>query len=394
MCLIFSSASFAQQPTPLSDVVSGNNAFAFDLYSKLKSTKGNIFFSPYSVSTALAMTYAGARGNTEKQMMSVLHFGKNEKAFHEGVGALQARINEIQKKGDVKLGIANGLWLQKDFKFLPAFLQLAGMNYDAGLNYVDYVHETEKARGEINSWVEDKTNKKIKDLIKPGVLDDLTRLVLANAIYFKGSWAIKFDTAQTKVVPFWKSKSDSEKVKTMNLRGHEFGYAEDTLNQFLELPYAGKGLSMIIILPKTKTGLQATEAGLTSKSMTAITNRFKNAEVDVFLPKIRTTHEFLLNEVLESAGMTDAFGAGADFSGMTGNKTLHISAVIHKAFVDINEEGTEAAAATAVVVTARCMPVYRPPTVFRADHPFLFLIRDNTTGSILFLGRIVDPTVE
>jgi serpin B len=340
------------------------------------------------------MTYAGARGNTEKQMMSVLHFDKNNKAFHEGFGALQARINEIQKKGAVKLGIANSLWIQKDFKFLPEFLHLTSSNYDAGLNYVDYAGETEKARVEINSWVEGKTNDKIKDLIGPGLLTQQARLVLANAIYFKGSWAIKFDTAQTKEMPFWKSKSDSVKVMTMTLRGHEFKYAEDTLSQYLELPYAGKDLSMIIVLPKTRAGLQASEVGLTQKAIAAIIALLRDQKVDAFIPKFKTTESFLLNKPLESAGMTDAFGSGADFTGMTGNKALYISAVIHKAFVDVNEEGTEAAAATAVVMVKQSAHVYHPPTVFRADHPFLFLIRDNTTGSILFWGRIVDPKTE
>jgi serpin B len=392
LCLLPVCLALGRQEAGLSDIVAGNNAFAFDLYAQLKSAEGNIFFSPYSISTALAITYAGARGITEKQMMMVLHFGKNEKALHEGFGKLQAGINEMQKQGDVKLSVANSLWMQKDYKFLPEFLEMTGKNYEAEFNYADYKNETEKARVEINTWVENRTNDKIKELIRPGVLDASTRMVLANAIYFKGAWATKFDTAKTKEMPFWVSARDSVKAKMMNAGGKEFGYGENQSVQILDMPYAGRELSMIVILPRTKAGLGDFEKEIRAVLFDSLCAGMRQEKVVVYLPKFTTTRECVLKKVLQKMGITDAFDdVSADFSGMSGNKDLKISEVIHKAFVDVNEEGTEAAAATAVVVGLRGLPAYHKPLIFRADHPFLFLIRDNATGSILFMGRMVNP---
>jgi serine protease inhibitor len=392
LCLLPASLALGQPKAGLSDIVAGNNAFAFDLYAQLKSAEGNIFFSPYSISTALAMTYAGARGNTGKQMMRVLHFGKNETAFHEGFGKLQAGINEARRQGDVKLSVANGLWMQKDYKFLAEFLEMTGKNYGAELNYADYKNETEKARVEINTWVEGRTNDKIKELIRPGVLDASTRMVLANAIYFKGAWATKFDTAKTEEMPFRVSARDSVKMKMMNTGEKEFGYGENKSVQILDMPYAGRELSMIVILPRTKTGLGDFEKEIRAELFDSLCAGMRQEKVVVYLPKFTTTRECVLKKVLQKMGITDAFSEeSADFSGMSSNKDLKISEVIHKAFVDVNEEGTEAAAATAVVVGLRCAPVYHKPHIFRADHPFLFVIRDNTTGSILFMGRMVNP---
>jgi serpin B len=391
--LLLTSILLAQQPAALSDVVSGNNAFAFDLYAKLKSAKGNIFFSPYSISTALAMTYAGARGNTEKQMMQALHFGKNEKSFHEGFGALQARINDVQKKGDVKLSVANSLWMQKDYRFLPEFLDMTSQNYEAGFNYVDYRNEPEKARVEINKWVEGKTNDKITNLIQPGVLNDSTKMVLADAIYFKGAWANKFLKPFTTNMPFWFSSKDSVIVKMMIRGPNEFDYFENDSIKCISLPYTGNSTSMVIILPMTRNGFKSMEGKTSAGEVSNMISRMKESSVKMYLPKFRTTKDFMLNKELYSMGLRDAFVKGnADFSAMTGNKELNISAVIHKAFVDVDEEGTEAAAATAGALGGGGAPP--PPKkhfTFRADHPFLFLIRDNTTGIILFMGRILNP---
>jgi len=381
---------FAQQKPGLSDIVSGNNAFAFDLYAKLKTSQGNIFFSPYSISTALAMTYAGAKGNTEKQMAGVMHFRKDQKGFHDAFGQMQNRINEVRKKGNVKLSVANSLWMQKDYAFLPAFLDLTKRNYDAAFNYVDYVNAAENARVSINTWVEEKTSDKIKDLIGPGVLDAATKMVLANAIYFKGSWAKKFDTSMTTDMWYWITPKDSVKTRMMTMNGRETGYLDDGKVQCIELPYVGKDLSMIMILPKKRDGLHDVENGLTKGYVDDLVVNLSERDVNVRIPKFKTTKEFLLNSQLSSLGMTDAFTGEADFSGMTGKKDLLISDVIHKAFVEVNEEGTEAAAATAVVMMTKSMPSM-PPT-FCADHPFIFLIRDTATGSILFMGRMVNPT--
>jgi serpin B len=390
ICIAALSISIAEEKPVPNDIVAGNNAFSIELYQKLKNAEGNLFFSPYSISTTLAMTYAGARGNTEKQMATTMHFSLDQNKFHAAFGEFQSHLNEYEKKGDVKLKVANSLWMQKDYAFLPAFLEET-KKYDAGLNYVNFRSETEKARIAINTWVEKKTNDKIQNLIVPGVLNAATRLVLANAIYFKGKWAVPFDSSATKNMPFYVQSDDSVTVPIMCLKGHEFGFMENSDNQCLEMPYAGKDLSMFVILPKKRTGLNELEKSFTEENLTAWTRSIYKEKVLVFIPRFKALKSFLLNKVLSSMGMHDAFGGAADFSGMTGAKDLYISDVIHQAFIDVNEEGTEAAAATAVVMKRMgTLKAALPPT-FRADHPFIFLIRDNHSGAILFLGRITDP---
>jgi serpin B len=388
-CALSASLLFGDQKNEKVTVVSGNNAFAFDLYAKLKSEKGNIFFSPYSISTALAMTYAGAKGNTEKQMAQTLHFGTDQELFHRAFAEVQARINDIQKKETVKLNVTNGLWMQNGYTFLPSFLERTSRNYQAGFNYVDYVKETEKARVSINTWVDEKTNNKIQELLQKGVLNVSTRLVLTNAIYFKGSWAQKFDSTQTKEQIFWTTPKDSVQAKMMNLRGKEFGYVKTPKVECVEIPYVGNDLSMLFLLPAKRDGLFALENKLTQGFVDTLRAGLHKTSVDLCIPKFKTTKDFVLNEKLKSMGMTDAFSSRADFSAMNGKQDLSISAVIHKAFVDVNEAGTEAAAATAVVMMTKSLR--KQPPLFLVDHPFLFLIRDTATGSILFMGRIVNP---
>jgi serpin B len=375
-------------------VVAGNNAFAFDLYGKLKATPGNIFFSPYSISSALTMTYTGARGNTEKQMAVVMHF--DQKSFHPAFGYLQKRLNDVEAKGDVTLSIANGLWMQNDYKFLPDFVELAQKNYRVELQTVDFKHETEKSRLAVNTWVADKTNGKITYLLPPGSVSQLTRLILVNAIYFKGTWFSKFDSALTETASFWTTKKDSIKVKMMATKDFklkdDYRYMEDTILQALEMPYRGKELSMLVVLPKRIDGLHDLEQSISSAWLDSIISNLSQEKVRVRFPKFRATNDFLLGKTLRSMGIIDAFDStAADFSGMTGNRFLHISEVIHKAFVDVNEEGTEAAAATAVAMAAGCAIRPHEPPMFRANHPFLFFIRDNRSGSILFMGKIVHP---
>jgi serpin B len=369
--------------------VTGNTAFALDLYGKLRAQEGNLFLSPYSISTALAMTHGGARGETEAQMAKVLHFDLPQEQLHSAFATLEAGLSGVQKKGKVKLAVANSLWPQKGYAFLPEYLDLCKIQYGTAITPLDYAGAGETARKTINDWVEDKTNKKITDLIAPGVLNALTRMVLVNAIYFKGDWASQFKADATQKQPFHISASQTVEAPLMHQK-REFGFSENNDLQVLELPYSGDDLSMIVLLPRKTDGLAGLEAKLTVQNLAAWTGKLHRQKVEVFLPKFKMTAQFSLNEKLSALGMTDAFTGKADFSGMTGNRDLYISAVIHKAFVEVNEEGTEAAAATAVVMAARSMP--RPSPVFRADHPFLFLIRDNATGSILFLGRITDPT--
>jgi serpin B len=372
------------------DLTAGNTAFALDLYAQLKSGDGNLFFSPYSISTCLAMTYAGARGDTEAQMARTLHFGADQARFHSGFGELQKQLNTVQQKQEVQLNIANGLWAQKEYPFLDAFLKTATQTYDAKLNQADFRTRAEAARKEINDWVSDRTKAKITDLIAPGSLDAATRLMLVNAIYFKGKWLHEFKKVRTTDQPFFVTLEQKVQTKMMN-GSAKYKYAETETLQLLELPYMGGDLSMLVLLPKQKGGLPPLENSLNQKQLNDWLARGSIREVDVFLPKFKLTQEFALAPTLEAMGMTDAFSSSADFSGMDGRRDLYISAVIHKAYVDVNEEGTEAAAATGLTLRALAMQRPEPTPVFRADHPFLFLIRDTRSGSILFLGRVTNP---
>ncbi|MFZ2147453.1 MAG: serpin family protein [Sedimentisphaerales bacterium] len=386
-------------------VVTGNNKFALELYAKLRGKEGNLFFSPYSISTALALTYAGARGQTEAQMARVLHFPiitkpgtelsstliPDRQQFASMFAEIIKDLNDKGKKGGYELRIANALWGQKGYGFLEEFLELIKTNYDGRLNEVDFIRATETARKTINVWVGKQTNDKIKNLIQKGVLDSMTRLVLTNAIYFKGNWARQFKEDRTKEAPFTLIDGRKLDVEMMNQTG-QFSYMETEDFQALELPYVDDELSMIILLPKEFDGLDELEKTLTVENLSKWLGVLRKLEVIVSVPRFRMTGQFGLASVLESMGMIDAFSPDADFSGMNGKKDLFISAVIHKAYVDVNEEGTEAAAATAVTMKLTSVGPTRIP-VFCADHPFLFLIRDNHSGSILFIGRVMKPNV-
>lgn len=378
-------------------VVQGNNKCALDLYAKLKSGDGNVFFSPYSISTALAMTYAGARDRTAMQMAEVLRFPVGNKTanldqeqFASAFGELVKDLNTRGESGAYELIVANALWGQKGYGFLTTFLELIEKHYGGRLNEVDFVGATEKARQTINTWVEKKTNDKIKNLIAKGVLDSMTRLVLTNAIYFKGNWARQFKEDRTKEAPFTLSDGQKVDVAMMNQTA-KFGYMETDTLQGLELPYVDNELSMIVLLPRELDGLDELETSLTLENLSEWQSKLGKREVVVSIPKFKLTCQFSLASVLKAMGIRDAFSSRANFSGMNGKRDLSISAVIHKAYVDVNEEGTEAAAATAVTMRLTSIgPGARPP-VFRADHPFLFLIRDNQSDCILFIGRVMNP---
>ncbi|MEE4354963.1 MAG: serpin family protein [Desulfococcaceae bacterium] len=371
--------------SPAEDTVGGNTIFASEMYSQLKDTRGNIFFSPYSISAALAMTFAGAEENTAKQMAEILHFGEDRKSLHAAFAEIGKRLNAGQDA--YELSTANALWAQKDYTFLKKFTDLLEENYGAGLNECDFINAAEKAGQTINRWVEEQTKNKIKELIKPGMTSPQTRLVLTNAIYFKGMWAAKFTKDMTRVAPFTLSDGTKTQVPMMYQKG-KFVYSETEDFQVLDLPYRGEEISMRIFLPKKTDGLKNMEKKLSAEMLNIQLPEFKR-EIMVYLPKYKISSQFMLADVLHAMGMTDAFGPSADFSGMTGNKELFISAVIHKAFADVNEEGTEAAAATAVVMTRKTGAVRQ--AVFRADHPFIFMIRDNISGTVLFLGRVENP---
>ncbi|HXC36446.1 MAG TPA: serpin family protein [Candidatus Acidoferrales bacterium] len=375
-------------------VVAGNSEFALDLYGSLRSGEGNVFFSPYSISTALAMTYAGARAETADQMSGTLHFDLPSNKLHPVFSTLQTHLDAIQEKGQVQLAVANSLWPQAGFDFRPDYLALCAQYFGAAIVPLDFAHHTEAARKEINGWVSVRTARKIPELIRPKMLDESNRLVLVDAIYFKGNWRSKFPIGQTEDQLFHVS---SEKAVTVPLMQQtaEFGYAEFPGLQALEMPYAGGDISMVVLLPRDVDGLGKIEAQLTPANLKTWTAGLANQKVQVFFPTFTVTSEFSLANTLSAMGMPDAFDVrNADFSGMDGRKDLYISRVIHQAYVKVDEEGTEAAGATAVMVTlGAAYDTHEPPIpVFRADHPFLLLIRDNQTGSILFLGRVMDPT--
>lgn len=391
--------------TDVSAVVKGCNEFGINLYRVVKEQEGNLFFSPYSISTALAMPYAGAKGETQSEMAKVLHFTLPQEQLHATYGKIITDMNERGKQGNYQLSVANSLWLEQSYKFLESYMNLINKNYDAGLFQVDFKNTYEAVRVKINTWIEEKTNGKIKDLIPSGALDKFTRLVLANAIYFKGNWLSQFKKEVTKDMPF--NINTNEKIQVpMMYQQYEFKYGEDENVQLLEMPYVGNELSMLIILPKKVDGLSRVEDILTIDQINLWEKKLYKQEVEVYLPKFKTTKDFMLNDILKEMGMKRAFEEpvlddgsmnpyAADFTGISGPREnkyelLYISAIFHKAFVEVNEEGTEAAAATAVVMRISDS-VPPPPPVFRADHPFLFFIKDNKSEAILFIGRIVDP---
>ena len=376
-------------PAVVSNVVQGNNAFAVDLYHKVATTPGNLFFSPLSMSTALAMTAAGAQGETAQQMAQVLHLQPNQAGMHEAFATLTRDFNA--KSPDYELSVANALWGQKDFTFLEPFVSMLKTNYGAGMTPVDFNANTEKARRTINEWVEKETREKIKDLIASGVLDTSTRLILTNAVYFKSDWAEPFMKYNTYDEPFHVT-SDKTTIAPMMRISYNYCYLEQDQFQMLEMPYKGKTMSMVVLLPKDIDGLPALEKSIASEKLTEWMKGLQEQKVLVFIPRFKMTAEYRMEKILSEMGMPLPFSATADFSGMTGKPDLFISAVVHKAFVDVTEEGTEAAAVTGVGVakSAVAVPPKSPPE-FHADHPFLFLIRDLRTNSILFMGRVVNP---
>ena len=383
----------AAHPSPTQPVVDGNPAFACDLYAQLRNIPGNLFFSPYSISTALAMTYAGARDSTEAQMAQVLHFGKSQPRLHSAFGALQRQFNQANSQKGIELNIANALWAQKDHAFLPTFLNTGQGEYQASLKLADFKTGAEAARRGINGWVAKQTKDKIQDILPPGSLDTTTRLVLANAIYFKGAWAEPFLKAGTVPQPFHLTATHQADVPLM----HHFDqvkYMGNDSFQAVELPYIGGELSLVALLPRNIEGCAQLEAQLSPAFLAGCLGEMKSQRVELFLPRFKMESSFELKDPLEKMGMPYAFTSQADFSGMDGTRNLYISAVFHKAWVDVNEEGTEAAAATVVGMQHSAMPMRppAPPPVFRADHPFIFCIRDTRSGSLLFLGRLADPT--
>jgi serpin B len=368
-------------------------AFAIDLYKQLAATEGNVFFSPFSIDTALAMTSAGARGDTLAEMNKVL--GLPDKGAHESRAALIRAIMTPPQDGELRdrfqLEVASALWGQNQFAFDDSFLKTARTSYQAEAQSLDF-GDSESARKTINDWVAKKTNDRIKDLIGPGAITTDTRLVLTNAVYFKGAWASQFSKDATSDQPFNVSADKTEKVPTMR-QTERFSYAEDGTWQAVAMSYTGGPAQMIVLLPKTKDGLAKAEAALDAKSLTKLLGEMKGRKVDLWLPKFSFEFAATLRKPLEALGMKLAFdGDKADFSGMSTAQKLAITDVLHKAFVKVDEEGTEAAAATAVVMgVMSAAPQPEEVLELKVDHPFLVLIRHNQTGAILFMGRVANP---
>ena len=380
----------------VSGVVEGGNRFAFDLYQKLRSEEGNLFFSPSSISTALAMTYAGAAVETEAEMARTLHFHMPEDQLHDGMRALQAFWTTPNESKGIRLNLANRLWGHEGYEFLPEFLAVTRKQYAAELARLNFA-QTEDARQTINGWVEDQTEDKITELLPSGVLSAETKIVLTNAVHFHGIWSDPFKKDHTQDEDFHLTVTDKIKVPMMQ-RWDEFRYGAVNDLQILELPYGDGSLSMVVLLPKEIDGLAELETKLTVRNLQRWLASVKHEdEVRVYLPKFKTASWFQMDDTLKAMGMELAFDThAADFSGMTGGRDLFISAVIHQAFVDVDEEGTEAAAATGIVMEPTSAPIQEPkePPIFRADHPFVFMIRDNRNGAIMFLGRITNPLLQ
>jgi serpin B len=380
---------FADQDSPPSKpdprLIEGNTQFALDLYAQLcKNNNDNVFFSPLSLSTMLAMTYGGARGDTAKEMQNVLHFDLEPSQLHPAMAALLGGLQPSKEKAAYQLNIANALWVEQSYGLLPDFVALCQKNYQAAARGVDFKTAAEAQRKIINEWVEERTNSRIRDLLAPGVVDGTTWLVLTNAIYFKGNWRQQFDRAKTRDEAFKLGDGKTIQVPMMGQKGQFNCWAEEAL-QVLEMPYAGEALSMVILLPRKVDGLADLEKSLNAKALSGWIGKLHKQELYVALPRFTMTASYRLDPKLQALGMREAFTPSADFSGIDGTKDLFITAVVHKAFVEVNEEGTEAAAASGLA-----MAKSEPPS-FRADHSFIFFIRDVRTGSILFLGRVMNP---
>ncbi|MBN9521464.1 serpin family protein [bacterium] len=383
----------APPPPPWTDdlqaAADANNRFALDLYAKLRETPGNVFLSPYSVHTALAMTTTGTKGVTRDEMVKVLHLPADEGRV-PAAGDLGRYYGHPRK--EFSLSVANALWGQKGLPWRAEFLTLQKGRFGASLHEADFATNHEADRLHINKWVEDKTRDRVRELLKPGSITPQTVMVLANAIHFKGTWKTKFDPTRTRDATFHLADDTTATVPLMYVNAKaRNGIVSDPVNRklitrVLELPYTGGELSLVVILPALPDGLPAVERQLTAETLKTWIAGLRETQLGVSLPRFKQEQAFSLPEQLKALGMVRAFGAGADFTGMLDSGGISISAVQHKAFVEVNEEGTEAAAATAV--TGEKSP---DPIPFVADHPFLFLIRDARHGTILFLGRVEQP---
>jgi serpin B len=379
----------AALPAADSRMIPAMNAFTTASYKQLARGDANLILSPFNIATALSMVLAGARGQTAEEIQSVLHL-HYDSSYDAALGALLADLTKAGNTGGNELQTANGLWVQKGFAIQPAFENTLASNYHAPLTPLDFIANPEAARSQINRWTEEHTKEKIKNLFPAGSLDGQTRLVLTSAIYFYGKWQDPFVTSRTQPASFMLPTGATTQANFMNQTSH-FGYTETSSAQILEMRYVGTGIAFDVLLPRTPTGLPDVEKSLTPENLTGWLGKLTNRNVQVSLPKFRAESEFSLGKALSTMGMPTAFTDEADFSGIDPKRGLAISEVLHKAFVDVSEQGTEAAAATGTTMRATAMHMPEQTVVFRADHPFIFLIRDTRTGVVLFIGRLMNP---
>lgn len=389
-------------PKGIQEVVNANNQFAFDLYSELaKTEKDNIFYSPYSISAALAMTYEGAKGKTAEEIKEVFHFPETS-VLRPNYAAIYNKINEDNK--EYQLSTGNALWVQQDYLLLNDYSEAVERYYGGKASNVDFIKETEKSRQTINSFIEEQTNNKVKELIPAGQVDHLTRLVITNAIYFKGTWEWEFDKSDTRDKDFYITPENVVKTPMMHMDSDKatFNYADLEKLQILELPYKGDKISMLILLPKQgeaydyEKGEEITynynleDIELSSEKLNEYKSEMQETKLSaIYLPKFKFDTKYFMVSTLSEMGMPTAFSMQADLSGIDGSQNLYIQNVIHQAFVQVDEKGTEAAAVTSIMIGIKSA---MPSNVFRADHPFIFIIQEKETGNILFMGRMTDPT--
>jgi serpin B len=371
------------------------NVFCFNLLRQMYSDPdidSNIFFSPYSIFTALAMTYEGGEGSTAEEMKDVLNIEQDNQSFHQ---YMQILYDYFNRKDEYNISTANALWVAENLNLLDEYLEIIQDFYHGNATDVDF-NKAEETAELINLWIENQTNGLIKDLIKPSYISSYTAMILTNAIYFKGTWKVQFDSENTTDRDFLDGSGNKISVPTMSLTKTEdiFNYTETDDLQILDLPYAGDEISMTVLLPKENVDLADIVSSIDNDKLTNWINSMYETELDIYLPKFKVeTDNYIINDYLKNLGMEKAFIADeADFSGLTGLNELFISKVVHKAFIEVNEEGTEAAAATAVIMARSSINGGGSRVIFEADHPFMYLIRHKETGTILFTGIVSSPS--
>jgi len=375
----------------LNEFVNSSNDFSFDMYAELNEGSDNLFFSPYSITTALGMAYEGAKGNTAEEMEDVLDIPANDSERLEMMKDLQSLLN--RNDASYELSTANAYWLREDGSLREEYKEAIEAYYLAHGEKLDFAGDPAGAVDTINTWVEEQTNDRIKDLLSEGDVDPMTYLILTNAIYFKSDWKYQFDTEATEEMDFHTSGGEEESVQMMRMNDEskELNHAANDDVQILQLPYDNNEIYMYVLLPK-ENDISSLETELDGSYLANLQNALSPEHVDLYLPKFKFEQKYRLKKNLIDMGMPTSFGAGADFTGISDEaEGLYIDEVIHQSFVEVNEEGTEAAAATAVIMREGSMEPSSGPVEFRADHPFIFFIQHKETGQILFMGKVENP---